>query len=461
MGGALDLQEHRHLQVRGLSPLGEQGLEWLVGGDLGDLDLLLEAVAGDVRSHVGDHLVDALADLLVGGRVGRGDEGEDGVAHDQRRFGGVEDDDRLAAPGAANLDDGRGGGLGELVDVGAGARAGRLGGDGGDDLGVLDRDDPADCGHHRDGGLATAGDHVGVGGVEVLLEVDRGDDVGADGGGGEVDQALAERLQLGGVVLVGLGRGGVEDDLDLVEVGQGHQTFDALVRGGEAEPLGVRQAVRHGIDADHGRHLEVLAGAHHLDHQVGANVARADDRHLRPGHEVAPSLRVTVTAPSPVRVAVTTLPAATGRIGPRAPDRTTSPARSGWPSSTAVLASQTTSSTGSPRQAVPFPVETCRLSMVIDISTSTGSTSVRVSRLGPSTNTPAEALSATVSPKLMSQLSMRLPQTSSAATTYSVACRTCAASSGPLARSAPSTKAISASIRGCMTRSAGIVSPPR
>jgi hypothetical protein len=36
-----------------------------------------------------------------------------GVPHDQRRFGRVEDDDRLAAPGAADLLDGQGGRLGE------------------------------------------------------------------------------------------------------------------------------------------------------------------------------------------------------------------------------------------------------------------------------------------------------------------------------------------------------------
>ena len=94
--------------------------------------------------------------------------------------------------------------------------------------------------------------------VEVLVEVDRGDDVRADGGGGEVDQPLAERRQLRGVGLVRLGRGGVEDDLDLVEVGQRHQAVDALGGGRHAEPRGAGEAVGVGVDADHRAHLEVL-----------------------------------------------------------------------------------------------------------------------------------------------------------------------------------------------------------
>ena len=46
-----------------------------------------------------------------------GDRAEDRVAHDHRRLGRVEDDDRLAALGAADRLDAGGGGPGELVDV--------------------------------------------------------------------------------------------------------------------------------------------------------------------------------------------------------------------------------------------------------------------------------------------------------------------------------------------------------
>ncbi len=52
-----------------------------------------------------------------------GKRAEDRVAHDQRRLGGVEDDDRLAALGAADRLDGRRRGARELVDVRSGARA--------------------------------------------------------------------------------------------------------------------------------------------------------------------------------------------------------------------------------------------------------------------------------------------------------------------------------------------------
>ena len=55
-----------------------------------------------------------------------------------------------------------------------------------------------------------------------------------------------------------------------------------------------------------------------------------------------------------------TSPGATGTIGPRAPDKTTSPARSGRPSEAIARASQTTALIGLPRQARPVPVETRR-----------------------------------------------------------------------------------------------------
>ena len=50
--------------------------------------------------------------------------------------------------------------------------------------------------------------------------------------------------------------------------------------GAVALPLRPGQAVGVRVDADHRAHLEVLGDPEHLDHQVGADVARADDRDL-------------------------------------------------------------------------------------------------------------------------------------------------------------------------------------
>jgi hypothetical protein len=151
--------------------------------------------------------------------------------------------------GPADLLDGGPGGLGELVDVGAGARSGGLRRDGGDDLAVVHRRDPGD-GDHRDGGLAAAGHHVHVRRVQVLVEVDRGDRVRADGGGRQVDQLLAERRQDGRVRDVCLGRGGVENDLDLAETGELDGPVDAAGGGRDPQPARPGQAVRVRVDAD-------------------------------------------------------------------------------------------------------------------------------------------------------------------------------------------------------------------
>ena len=127
---ALDLDEDRH-----------PGLALGGRGRLVDLRLLQQPVAGHVLLHRLLHRADRLHD-----RVGVGvrrDRAEDRVAHDHRRLGGVEDDDRLAALRAADrLHAGRGG-PGELVDVGAGAGAGRDRRHRGHDLGVRHRGRPA------------------------------------------------------------------------------------------------------------------------------------------------------------------------------------------------------------------------------------------------------------------------------------------------------------------------------
>ena len=181
-----------------------------------------------------------------------------------------------SAPPSAN---GLGRRLGELVDVGARARASRLRRNRGDDLapdhatsGALDRID------HRDGRLAAARHHVDVRLVDVGVAVDHRNGEGADRGGGEVDHLLAVLLQDGVVPDVRASRGRVEHDLDGPVVRQLAQALDALVGRRHVEARGARESVGLRIDADHRAHFEGLRGSHHLDHQVGANVARADDR---------------------------------------------------------------------------------------------------------------------------------------------------------------------------------------
>ncbi len=68
----------------------------------------------------------------------------------------------------------------------------------------------------------------------------------------------------------------------------------AFVGGGHLLPAGVGQVVGGRVDAGHRDHLQAVGQPQHLDHQIGADVAGPDDRHLRPGvhlaaHSFAPS----------------------------------------------------------------------------------------------------------------------------------------------------------------------------
>jgi len=101
-----------------------------------------------------------------------------------------------------------------------------------------------------------------------------------DRGGGEVDHLLAVGAQDRVMGLVGVGRGGVEDDADLGIGRHPLQAFDPLMGGGHAALAGHRQALGLRVDADHRGELHVLGVLQHLHHQVGADVARADDRGL-------------------------------------------------------------------------------------------------------------------------------------------------------------------------------------
>jgi hypothetical protein len=124
-------------------------------------------VAGDF----GDPVADSGGDAVLFGVGEPVHQAQDSVAHDHRRFCRVQDDDGLTAGGPADGDDGVGGGFGELIDVGACAGSGGLGGDGGDDFAIVDRCLAVDGGDDRDRRLPAAGDHVDVGRVQVLFEV--------------------------------------------------------------------------------------------------------------------------------------------------------------------------------------------------------------------------------------------------------------------------------------------------
>ena len=139
---------------------------------------------------------------------------------------------------------------------------------------------------HRNGGLAAAGHHVHVRRIQVGIAVDDRDRERADRGRRQVDDLLAVALQDLVVADVRLGGGGVENHADLLVIRHLRQPIDALRGHGHAHAGGARQAVGVGVDADHRRHFEMLGCAHHLDHQVGADIARADDRAFDLGHSL-------------------------------------------------------------------------------------------------------------------------------------------------------------------------------
>jgi len=275
--GAFHFEEDADLVAGGGLQAGGEGVGVVGRGERGELHALLEAVARHVGGDVGDHLLDRLPDLGLGVGVERVGQAQHRVAHHQRRVGRVQDDDGLAALGAADLLDCRLGGLSELVDVGAGAWAGGLGRDRGDDLGVPDGRDPVDGGDDGNRGLPAAGHHVHVGGLEVGVEVDRGHRVRADRRRGQVDELLAVGGECLGVLDVGLGRRRVEDDPDVVETVHGDQAGDARGGGLHAEAAGAPQTVGVRVEADHRGDLERRGQPLNLDEQVGADVPGPDD----------------------------------------------------------------------------------------------------------------------------------------------------------------------------------------
>src|SRR6218665_2972191 len=165
----------------------------------------------------------------------------------------------------------------DLVDVLARARADRAAGDGGHDLAVDHGLHAADGVDHGNRGLAAAGDHVDVhlAPADVLLQVHRWHAVGADGRGREVDHHRALGVDLGAVLGVHVGAGGVEDDLHAVGLHVRDQAVHAFGGGFDAHLTGTFQTIGCRIDTHHPYRLQHGA-ALQLGQQVGADVARTD-----------------------------------------------------------------------------------------------------------------------------------------------------------------------------------------
>src|ERR1019366_4977587 len=79
---------------------------------------------------------------------------------------------------------------------------------------------------------------------------------------------------------------GVKYDGYFGEVPRLHQTIDSLGRHRHAHPASPRQTIGFGADTDEGGHFQNLGRSEDLDHQVGADVSRADNRNL--DHEACP-----------------------------------------------------------------------------------------------------------------------------------------------------------------------------
>src|SRR5262249_7223793 len=136
-------------------------------------------------------------------------------------------------------------------------------------------------------------------------------------------------------------------------------------------------------------------------------------RNLRRGHAQAPFCAVVaanraVTPPRWPNSARNTSPGATGIILCTAPGKMMSPACRLSPNWAILLASQATQRTGLPRAAAPAPVSASSPFLLTTTPMSRGSMSVTLRMLAPTTSRPQEALSATVSTSLISQLATRL-----------------------------------------------------
>ncbi|MBB3860027.1 hypothetical protein GGQ88_001288 [Novosphingobium hassiacum] len=127
-----------------------------------------------------------------------------------------------------------------------------------------------------------------MGRVEVGIAVDRGNGEGADRGRRQVDHALAMRLEQFVVAHVRACAGRVEHDGDIGELRHRDQPLDSSGGDRHAQSLCALEPVALRIDADERTHLEHVGQAHDLDHQIGADIARSNDRDFRLAHDFNP-----------------------------------------------------------------------------------------------------------------------------------------------------------------------------
>ena len=169
------------------------------------------------------------------------------------------------------------GGRRELVDVLAGARAGRARRDGRDGLGVGHVGHPLERRHDRDRGLRAAGDEVDLGARPgAPSRFTGGTTAGPERGRRQVDAADAALGQQAGVLGVRRRprwrrRRGRCRPTSSSSARQPLVADDVPVLARRREPG------RRRVDAGHAGHLEQRAPLD-LDQQVGADVAGADDR---------------------------------------------------------------------------------------------------------------------------------------------------------------------------------------
>jgi hypothetical protein len=142
-----------------------------------------------------------------------------------------------------------------------------------------------------------------------------------------------------------------------------------------------------------------------------------------------------------------------------APGKMMSPACRPSPKAASLFASHATQRTGLPRAAAPAPVSASAPLREMTTPMSLGSMPASLRMLPPTANMPEEALSATVSMSLISQLATRLSTISTAGSAPAIAVSARAAVTPGPSRSRSMTRATSASMRGWISLPSGTSSP--
>ena len=121
MGGPFHFEEDTGFQALEFSQSGDHDL--VVGAEPFELNLLFEAITGDIGSDALDH---GLNGRLDGRFIGPARQGEHCITHDHGWLSGIEHDDGLPLGGAAHRFDAPGGGLCKFINIRPCARPRRL-----------------------------------------------------------------------------------------------------------------------------------------------------------------------------------------------------------------------------------------------------------------------------------------------------------------------------------------------